>query len=176
MSIAINSSLHVSFHCSRGVRQGDILSPLLFCLDEEVLNINISSFVASNKLRLIKATRNVLVLSHVLYDDDIFIFCSGRTSNIQSLTNLFTNYSLALDQRFNLSKSTIFAGAMSARRIRKIKRLTGFSRGSLPFTFLGLPIFKGRVTALQQLADRIIARFTSWKGSLLTMDERVLKV
>lgn len=37
LSIFVNGRLEVFFPCSRGVRQGDPLSPLLFAIGEEVL-------------------------------------------------------------------------------------------------------------------------------------------
>lgn len=67
---------------------------------------------------------------------------------MHALTNLFTNYSLALDQRFTISKSTMYVGEMSSRHIRKIKAQWVFVRlvtAHLPWI---TNIFKGMVKAL----------------------------
>jgi len=60
------------------VRQGDPISPLLFCIAEEVLSRGISNLVDDGKLDLIKVSRHSYVPSHVLYANDIMVFCKGR--------------------------------------------------------------------------------------------------
>lgn len=57
LSILVNGSPHGFFSCSRGVRQGDPISPLLFCLSEEVLSRLITYRVQLRELTLIRAAR-----------------------------------------------------------------------------------------------------------------------
>jgi hypothetical protein len=92
VSISINGAQHGYFKCQRGVRQGDPLSPLLFCLAEEVLSRGISKLVTDGKLDLIKGSRHSNIPSHCLYVDDIMVFCRGKFSGLQALKSLFTNY------------------------------------------------------------------------------------
>jgi hypothetical protein len=66
LCVSINGKSHGYFNFNRGVRQGDPLSPLLFCLAGEVLSRNISKLVTQGRLNLIKGTRNFSVSSHFL--------------------------------------------------------------------------------------------------------------
>ncbi|XP_058782945.1 uncharacterized protein LOC131657578 [Vicia villosa] len=175
MSVAFNGSIHGYFPCKRGVRQGDPLSPLLFCLAEDVLSRHISSLVSTGKLLPMKATKNLCIPSHILYADDILICCKGKSSNITALQHLFHNYSVASGQYVNTAKSFIYCGAMDNNRATHLSSLTGFSKGSLPFRYLGVPIFKGRVKRahFQDLADSMISKMAAWKGSLLSYAGRI---
>jgi hypothetical protein len=50
-----------------------------------------------------------------------------------------------------------------------ITNLLGFTAGTIPFTYLGCPIFVGKPRAIQfqAMADRIKVKLATWKGSLL---------
>ncbi|KAL8520047.1 hypothetical protein ACS0TY_010833 [Phlomoides rotata] len=71
----------------------------------------------------------------------------------------------------------IFAKA-TPRNIRRVKntmlRTTGISEGSLSFSYLGVPIFRGspRTCHLATMADSIIAKFSKWKGHSLSLAGR----
>jgi len=175
MSIAINGKLHGYFSCSRGVRQGDPLSPLLFCLAEEVLSRSLTKLVKEGKLKLIQGSRNNPAPSHILYVDDIMVFCKGSASNIQNLIDIFLRYAQASGQHVNPQKSSIFSGSISHQRLSQISNLTDFSIGSLPFTYLGVPIFKGKAktTYFQPIADKVKLKLSASKASLLSLAGRV---
>jgi hypothetical protein len=175
LSISINGKSEGYFNCSRGVRQGDPLSPLLFCLAEDVLSRSISKLVHDGKLDLIKGTRHIHVPSHTFYADDLMVFCKGKLSGLNALKDLFDNYALQSGQSINTTKSTIFSGSITRGRLNLIVNLLNFQIGSLPFNYLGIPIFRGKpkVCWLQPIADKIHAKLSAWKASLLSMAGRI---
>ncbi|KAF1877242.1 hypothetical protein Lal_00012013 [Lupinus albus] len=103
--------------------------------------------------------------SHVLYADDIFIFCKGLKTNLLALKSLILEYAQASGQHVNLAKCKFYTGCASVRRVSNLSAILGFSANSLPFTYLGVPLFKGkpRRLHLQPIADRIIAKLATWK-------------
>jgi hypothetical protein len=175
LSVSINGKSQGYFSCSRGVRQGDPLSPLLFCLAEDVLSRSISKLVAQGSLYQIKGTRNVMIPSHSLYADDILIFCKGNLSGLRALKDLFDSYASESGQVINNSKSTIFSGSITPGRLDLIVQLLNFNLGSLPFSYLGVPMFKGKPKAihLQPIADKIRLKLSACKASLLSIAGRV---
>ena len=86
-SILINGSPEGFFEGSRGLRQGDPLSPLLFdivmeglsqLLDRAVLRGLVSGFSMGN-------SDQQLVISHLLFADDTLIFCDAEPHQLYSL-------------------------------------------------------------------------------------------
>jgi len=78
LSININGAQHGYFSCSREVRQGDPLFPLLFCITDDVLGGSLTKLVEQGKLEQMNGTRNSKVPSPTLYIDDIKIFCNEK--------------------------------------------------------------------------------------------------
>lgn len=113
--------------------------------------------------------------SHVLYADDIMVFCKGTKKNVLVLMDLFKEYGAASGQLLSLAKCQFFTGSMFAARRRDLSDSMGFTAGELPFNYLGVPLFRGKPKPvhLQPIADRIKSKLSSWKGSLLSIMGRV---
>lgn len=178
LSISINGSQNGYFNCKRGVRQGDPLSPLLFCIAEDVLSRAITHLVEKGKVSLISSSRHHNFPSHVLYADDVMVFCKGNIASVNALKDLFWTYATASGQHINPAKSTIYAGSISQGRLNYLVNYLGFQAGELPFNYLGVPLFRGKPkkSHLQGIADKIKIKLASWKAVLLSMAGRVLLV
>ena len=77
-SVLINGSPAGFFQSSRGLRQGDPLSPYLFVIGMEALSCLINRAVDGNYLSGIRVANGGgedLSISHLLYADDTLIFC-----------------------------------------------------------------------------------------------------
>jgi len=85
-SIRINGRLVFFFPYSRGATQGDPLSPLLFCLAEEVHSRGIFNLVNDKKILHIASPQGYLTPSHILYVDDIFVFCRADNKSFRNLS------------------------------------------------------------------------------------------
>lgn len=171
ISININGKVVGFFNCTRGVRQGDPLSPLLFCLAEEVLSRGLEFMVLEGRLTQMNATRHLYIPSHCLYAVDILIFCKATLSNVRNIMHLFEQYGQYSGQIVNANKSKFYSGALSISRIYTIASITSFSHGSIPFNYLGILLFKGKskVIHLRPIVDRIQQKLSAWKGRLLTI-------
>lgn len=83
--ILINGTPKGFFPCSRGVRQGDPLSPLLFCLAADVLSKGITFLIQEAKVKPISSPQGCSPASHVLYADDVIIFCRSDSTSLHNL-------------------------------------------------------------------------------------------
>jgi hypothetical protein len=163
------------FSCVRGVRQGDPLSPLLFCIAEEVLSRAISLAATLGRISPMNYCRGLSIPTHILYADVIMIFCKATKVNIRRILEIFNTYGEASGQLVNQNKSKYYAGAVSPTRLNVITTMLGFSMGSVPFMYLGCSIFEGKPKAIhfQDIADIIKVKLSTWNGSLLSIMGRV---
>jgi hypothetical protein len=98
------------FSCVRGVRQGDPLSPLLFCIAEEVLSRAIFLAATLGRISPMNYCRGLSIPTHILYADDIMIFCKATKVNVRRILDIFSKYGEASGQLVNRNKSKYYAG------------------------------------------------------------------
>jgi hypothetical protein len=76
----VNGSAHGFFNTSRGLRQGDPLSPLLFIIVMEALSRMLERAMAGGYISGFSvgdSTGAELSISHSLFADDTLIFCGA---------------------------------------------------------------------------------------------------
>ena len=85
------------------------------------------------------------------------------------------SYGKASGQNISLEKSSFFCGRYAASRKSIIQSILGCNEGDFPFTYLGVPIFKGQPKRchFQGLMDRVKSKLEGWMGKLLSMAGRV---
>ncbi|XP_057803279.1 uncharacterized protein LOC131018582 [Salvia miltiorrhiza] len=172
ISILYNGRLSGYFACSRGVRQGDPLSPILFGIAEDVLSYIIRNCVASRHLVPMGFDRISDFPTHLFYADDVLIFCRASVRNAKKIKHILDFYGELSGQICSQAKSRIFFGrGVSYAMTQGINRVLGFTQGSLPTTYLGVPLFVGRPRAsyFMSIKDRIVQKFSKWKGLQLSM-------
>lgn len=149
--------------------------PLLFCLAEDALSRGIYFLVKSGDLKLMSGPRAYFTHSHVMYADDVMVFCKGTKKNLSNLMALFHQYGCASGQFLSLDKCRFYPGGLSAVRIAQIASFLGFQAGRMPFIYLGVPIFQGKPKSsyLKPIVDRIKTKLASWKGVMLSIMGRI---
>ena len=95
-SVLFNRGLLEPFRPSRGIRQGDPLSPYLFILCMEVLGHLIKEKCRDKKWIPIKASRSGIAFSHLFFADDLVLFAKADGRNCSAIRD-------ALDEFCNIS-------------------------------------------------------------------------
>lgn len=88
----INGEITGNFHSTRGVRQGDPLSPLLFVLAQVVLSFNLNRRIAQLNMMPYKVGRNKVSVSYLFYADDVLLFTNGSDNSLRNLMQLLQAY------------------------------------------------------------------------------------
>ncbi|GJX75163.1 RNA-directed DNA polymerase, eukaryota, reverse transcriptase zinc-binding domain protein [Tanacetum coccineum] len=124
----------------RGLKQGDPLSPFIFLIVAEALQVMMID--ACNKgiykgLSLANDDANVSLLQ---YADDALFFGEWSKSNMIHLLHILNCFHDVSGLEINLSKSRLFGIGVSGEEVANIARGVNCSYAFLPFTYLGLPV------------------------------------
>lgn len=104
-TIKVNGENHGFFKSSRGVRQGDPLSPLLFIIAQEILSFNIRRAIEEGQITGYNCGRDTLATSHLFYADDSLLFCNGGRKSVRTLRGILKAYEDSSGQLVSLDKS-----------------------------------------------------------------------
>jgi hypothetical protein len=107
-SVIVNGSPVGRFEPSKGIRQGDLLSPYLFILCVEVLSMKLAQEELSGHLKGVPTSFKGLRLNHLFFADDSLFFCKATEQEWNHLRMVLGSYEEELGQRLNNDKTFIF--------------------------------------------------------------------
>ncbi|XP_026410684.1 uncharacterized protein LOC113305910 [Papaver somniferum] len=167
ISVLVNGGPCGFFGVGKDLRQGDPLSPILFILAEEVLSRNLTKKVQEGKIQEM-VTRGSFQPPHLMFADDIFIFCNGHKKSLHNLMNLLSKYQLSSGQVVNRNKSKCFVGGISNARRNGITEYLQMGLSELLDTYLGVILNPGRVKSYQVwgMVELMHKMLVGWMGGL----------
>ncbi|WVZ99154.1 hypothetical protein U9M48_044493 [Paspalum notatum var. saurae] len=139
-AVLLNGKPGKTIHYKRGVRQGDPLSPLLFVLAADLLQTLLNKAKDMGLLQLpipLSCSADFPILQ---YADDTLIFLEGDTRQLLFLKALLNSFADSVGLKINFSKTSMTPINTSQERLKHLASTFGCSAGSLPFTYLGLPL------------------------------------
>ena len=176
-SILVNGVPTGYFSNSRGLRQGDPLSPYLFVLGMEVLSALLrravdGGFISGCRIRGRGGME--INVSHLLFADDTIIFCEARQDHLTYLSWILVWFEAASGLKINLAKSEVIPVG-EVEDIDELAVELGCKVGAFPSVYLGLPLgAKHKTMAMWDGVEaRMRRRLARWKRQYLSKGGRI---
>ncbi|KAJ9701691.1 hypothetical protein PVL29_006878 [Vitis rotundifolia] len=176
-SILVNGTPAGFFPNSRGLRQGDPISPYLFILGMEVLSALINRAVEGGFIsgcRLHGSGGIEMNVSHLLFADDTIIFCEARKEYMTYLSWILAWSEAASGLKINLAKSELIPMGEVAD-LEDMAVELGCRVGVLPSKHLGLPLgaHHKALSMWDGVEERMRRRLALWKRQYLSKGGRI---
>ena len=178
-SVLLNGTPTETFSPTRGIRQGDPLSPYLFLLCAEGLSALLRRGEAEFMFRGVAVCRGGPRVTHLLFADDCMLFFRATSEECRTVLNILDQYEAASGQKLNNEKTSIFFSANTSTESKEeIRNLMGASNTSSIEKYLGLPSFVGRskIKAFEDLSAKVWKKLQGWKEKLLSQAGREILI
>uniref|UniRef100_A0A803PSN7 Reverse transcriptase domain-containing protein n=1 Tax=Cannabis sativa TaxID=3483 RepID=A0A803PSN7_CANSA len=156
---------------SRGIRQGDPLSPYLFLLCAKGLSSLLRQQERSRALIGFKVARIAPTISHLLFADDSFLFSQASINSCNTIKEVLDLYERATGQQVNFQKSSLYFSTSVALRDQTL--ISDFMQIPVRTSFkkyLGLPQHIGRMKkkVFHYLHDKVWGHLNNWKHKVFS--------
>jgi hypothetical protein len=164
---------------TRGIRQGDPISPYLFLICAEVLSSLLLKADREGDIEGVPTSRSGPRLNHLFFADNSLLFCKADLCRWNKLSTLLNKYESASGQRLNTAKTAIYFSRNTPHETRqKILDVARIPSSQRYDTYLGLPALVGKshTKEFKSIIDRIWKRLQDWKLKLLSQAGREILI
>ncbi|XP_059454931.1 uncharacterized protein LOC132185134 [Corylus avellana] len=156
---------------TRGLRQGDLISPYLFLICAEALSSMVTKGNRDELLSRVPTSKKGPKISHLFFADDNLLFCRTTLAQRSNLSAILQIYEEASGQKMNNNKTSIFFSRNTPVGEKEtILEFAGILATSRYEKYLGLPALVGcsRVKAFKSITERVWKRLQDWKLRFLS--------
>ncbi|RVX22996.1 putative mitochondrial protein [Vitis vinifera] len=125
---------------SRGLRQGDPLSPFLFTLVADALSRMLMRAEERNMMEGFRVGRNRTRVSHLQFADDTIFFSNSREEELQTLKSLLLVFGHISGLKVNLNKSSIYGINLDQAHLSRLAVMLDCKASGWLILYLGLPL------------------------------------
>jgi len=170
-SVLVNGSPTKEFPLQRGLRQGDPLSPFLFLLAAEALNVLMSSVVENNLYMGYGVGKyNSVVVSHLQFADDTLLLGEKSWANVRALREVLTLFADMSGLKVNFHKSHLVGINIGESWLVEATSLLNCKVGKILFMYLGLSIGGDprKLPFWEPVIGTIKTRLPGWQSRFLS--------
>nr|KAJ0221464.1 hypothetical protein LSAT_V11C200057040 [Lactuca sativa] len=140
-------------------RQGDPLSPFLFIIILECLNVALEYEKEKGLFTGVQLPRNETLISHLIYTDDALFISEWSSSNLKNLTCILNSFH-------------VFGISASNQETSPSANILGCKASTLPFTYLCVSVSANMNPKrnLQPVINKFTANMSKWKSKMLSCD------
>lgn len=173
-TIKINGSFEGFFRGTRGLRQGDPLSPFLFVIGMEGLSGLLRRAANNNLINWHPGCKSIF-LNHLAFADDLFVFARGDLHSANHIRNILNEFHGVSGLQMSTSKSEVFLGGCGYGLKRCILAALECREGSLPVRYLGLPLSHRGLSERDcwPLIEKIKSKLFKWSNLSLSFAGRL---
>lgn len=169
-AILVNGSAKGWVKASRGLRQGDPLSPFLFTLVTDVLSRMLMRAKERNMMEGFRVGRNRTRVSHLQFADDTIFFSNSREEELQTLKSLLLVFGHISGLKDNLNKSSIYGINLDQAHLSRLVVMLDCKASGWPILYLGLPLGENPKACgfWDPVIERISSRLDGWQKAYLS--------
>ena len=175
----VNGSTLEPIRPSRGIRQGDPISPYLFILCMEYLGFLIEKKCSNGSWCPLKASHGNIKISHLFFADDLILFAKATSEIGDVISEVLNDFCLESGQKISFTKSRIYFSLNTEADLRdQICEKIGMFETNNFGKYLGFPLRHKGIPRrhFNFVADRVMKKLASWKTKFLSFAGRAVLV